>query len=123
MTVLIDSWAWIEYCKATEIGEKVKKYLLEEEVILTSTMNIAEVYKFLLMTKPEKANTLIRNIIKISLIIPLDIEIALHAGKIKHEKKIGMAGTIVLATAEKKHAKILTGDPDFKQCQNIIFLS
>ncbi len=120
---MIDSWAWIEYCKATEMCEKVKKYFADEEVILTSIMNIAEVYKFLLMTRPEKANSFIQNIMKIALIIPLDTDLALNAAKIKHEKKMGMADAIVAATAEKEHARIITGDPDFKDFPNVIFLS
>ena len=104
------------------MGEQVKKYFKDNKIVLTSTINIAEVYKYLLMTKPEKANSLIQNIMKIALIISVDTEIALHAGKIKHEKKMGMADAIVLATAEKEHANILTGDSDFKGLPNVIYL-
>ena len=122
MTVLIDSWAWIEYLKASPIGEEIKAHLESDEDLITTTMNLAEVYKFLLAEKPQSAGHLIQQVFKISHIINLNPEIALHAAKIKHEKKMGMADAIVAATAEKENAKILTGDPDFIGFTNLIFL-
>ena len=45
MTVLVDSWAWIEYFKGTQAGEKVKELLENsQDKIIVSTVNIAEVY-------------------------------------------------------------------------------
>jgi len=122
LIVLIDSWAWIEYIKGSKNGERVEEILETEKTILTSAMNIAEVYKKLLADMPKEAQVLCQKILKSAIVIPLDTEIALHAAKIKQEKKIGMADAIVLATAEKTHAKVLTGDSDFKNLSNVIYL-
>lgn len=122
LTVLIDSWAWIEYIKSSKAGEKVKQILEEEQDILTSSINLAEVYRKLLADMPRESHQLCQKIMKCAIIIPVSSEIALHAAKIKHEKKMGMADAIVAATAEKEHAQILTGDPDFKDFANVIFL-
>ncbi|MSR86202.1 hypothetical protein EXS74_02305 [Candidatus Woesearchaeota archaeon] len=56
---------------------------------------------------------------KCAILIPVSSEIALRAVKIKPEKKMGMVDAIV---AEKEKAKILTGDSDFKDFPNVIFL-
>ena len=39
MTVLIDSWAWIEYFKGTEAGERARPYLQSGEEIIVSAVN------------------------------------------------------------------------------------
>ena len=45
MTVLVDSWAWIEYFKGTCAGEKVKELLENsQDKVIVSAVNIAEVY-------------------------------------------------------------------------------
>ncbi|HHF55597.1 MAG TPA: type II toxin-antitoxin system VapC family toxin, partial [Thermoplasmatales archaeon] len=48
MTVLIDSWAWIEYFRGSEYGGKVKKYIEGKEKAIISAINIAEVYRWIL---------------------------------------------------------------------------
>ena len=121
MIVLIDSWAWIEYIKGSDAGKKVEA-LLQHEEILTSSMNIAEVYKKLLADMPKEANQIITAVLTSGFPIPVDTEIAMHAAKLKHEKKIGMADAIVLATARMHKAKVVTGDDDFKHEPDVIYL-
>ncbi|MBI5797438.1 type II toxin-antitoxin system VapC family toxin [Candidatus Woesearchaeota archaeon] len=122
MTVLIDSCAWIEYFQGSQLGKKVDAYVRSDEEILVSTLNITEIYSYFLQTKSQKANAFIEFIFEKSFPIPVDTEIALHAAEYKKEKILGIADAIVLATAEKENAKILTGDNDFKGFPNVIFL-
>ena len=45
MTVLVDSWAWIEYFKGSAAGEKIKELLENfQDKVIVSAVNIAEVY-------------------------------------------------------------------------------
>ena len=122
MTVLIDSWAWIEYFKGTSQGQKAKKYVEGEEEIIVSSINITEVYTFLLRNKSEEASKLIEFLFQTSFVVALDTEIALIAAKNKYEKKFGIADAIVLATAKQHNAKIVTGDDDFKKENNVIYM-
>ncbi len=122
MTVLIDSWAWIEYFRGTAQGQKARRYIEGNEEIIVSSANAAEVYAFLLRTQPTKAERLMAFLLKTSFVIPLNPELLLQAAKLKHEKKLGIVDAIVLATAKSQNAKIVTGDADFKNKGNVVYI-
>ncbi|MBS3149446.1 type II toxin-antitoxin system VapC family toxin [Candidatus Woesearchaeota archaeon] len=121
MTVLVDSWAWIEYFKGSNLGIKAKNVIESGEQLLISTINISEIYHFLLNNKMD-AEKLIKFVLDSSFVIQLDTQIAIKAANIKFTKKLGMADAIVLATAEENNAMILTGDDDFKNIKNVIYI-
>ncbi len=123
MTVLIDSWAWIEYFKGSKSGEKAKKYIENDEIAIISAINIAEVYRWILKFYSEKvAEEKIEVMKERCFIIPVDEDIAITAAKIKHREKMGLGDAIIYATAKKENAIIITGDPDFKEKDDVIFI-
>lgn len=121
MTVLVDSWAWVEYFKGS-VAEKGKEIIESKEQMLVSTINISEVYLFLLRNNPSEADKLIKFVMDSSFVIPVETKISIKAAKIKHNHKIGLADAIVIATAEENNAEILTGDDDFKNMKNVIYI-
>ena len=122
MIVLVDSWAWIEYLKGSFAGEKAKEVIENNNRLLLATINVSEIYRFLLENMPSSAEKLMQFVLKSSFVIPLETSTALKAARIKHEKKMGLADAIVLATAIENKASVLTGDDDFKKIQNIIYI-
>lgn len=122
MTVLVDSWAWIEYFKGSDLVVQAKEIIESSQKILLSAINASEIYHFLLKNRPAEAEKLIKFVLSSSFVIPVDSSIALKAAKIKYDKKIGLADAIVIATAEDNDAKILTGDDDFKNMDNVIYI-
>lgn len=56
-------------------------------------------------------------------VISVDDEIAVDAAKIRNERKWGLGDSLIYATAKKENASVLTGDPDFKGLENVIFIS
>jgi len=122
LTVLIDSWAWIEYFKGTPFGKSARDYIEGGDEIVVSSMNIAEVYRFLIANRPQDSARFIDFMIKTSFVSFLTTEIAIEAARHKHEKKMGMADAIVLATAVHHKAKIVTGDDDFKGMGDVVYI-
>ncbi|MFZ3384916.1 MAG: type II toxin-antitoxin system VapC family toxin [Candidatus Methanoperedens sp.] len=128
MTVLVDSWAWIEYFKGTQAGEKVKELLENsQDKIIVSTVNIAEVYNSFLRdySHPEKyryAEASRNAMEQRSYVYDVDEKIAVDSAKIKHEKKWGLGDSIIYATAKREGALVLTGDPHFRGLNEVIFL-
>lgn len=122
MAVLVDSWAWIEYFKGSDLAAQAKEIIESSQKILLSTINASEIYHFLLKNKAAEAEELIKFALDSSFVIPIDSSIALKAARIKHDRKIGLADCIVLATAEENNAEILTGDDDFKDMNNVIYI-
>jgi predicted nucleic acid-binding protein len=122
LTVLVDSWAWIEYFKGTSSGEKARSYIEGEEKVIVSAINVAEVRLFLLRHKRAEEERLIRFLLSTSFPVPVSTEIAVQAALTKHEKKLGMADALVLATAKLHDAKVVTGDDDFKNEEAAVYI-
>lgn len=128
MTVLIDSWAWIEYFKGSTAGEKVKELLENsQDKVIVSAINIAEVYNSFLRdySPPDNkryAEASRKAMKQRSYVYEVDEDIAVDSAKIKNEKKWGLGDSIIYATAKREGAKVLTGDPHFKGLKDVIFL-
>jgi len=120
---LIDSWAWIEYFRGSKAGEKVRKYIEGENEIIISTINMAEIYRWILRFYDEKIAEEKRNFIKKrAIVIDVTEEIAIKSAKIKHKLKWGLGDSIIYATAKQEKAKVLTGDPHFKNLKDVIYI-
>lgn len=123
MTVLIDSWAWIEYFKDGKCAKKATSSIESEEEAFVSTINLLEVYMWVAKFYSEAiAAEKIVFIEKRCYVIPLEGDIAISAARLKLKHKLGIADAVVLATARKLDAKIVTGDPDFKKIEGVLFI-
>jgi len=129
MRYVIDSYAWLEYFMGTSAGEKARKVIdSSADEKLTPTICMAEIYaKVLRVEGVEKAEAQ-RAFIKLrSAVVSLTEEISVEAAKIDVEmkKKVagwGLADSIVLGTARKKRARVLTGDEHFLNVEETIFI-
>ena len=70
---------------------------------------------------------MLKLISSMSKIYPVDFEFAKEAGSIhasirKHIKDFGLADAFVLLKARKLKAKIITGDPHFKDCKEALLI-
>lgn len=124
MTVLVDSWAWIEYFKGSEAGGRAREIIEDpSETIVLSTINIAEVYRRILEdydeTKAEEKGEVMKDR---SFVQPVDEDIAVVSAKIKFERRWGLGDSIIYATAKRENAKVLTGDPHFEGLEETIFI-
>ena len=120
---LIDSYAWIEYFRGTEKGETAKP-LIEGGKSATSSISLAELSEKYLRENLDFEEDL-KFIISSTKIIDVDKEIALSAGAMNFEnkKKIkdwGMADAIILASAKKLNAKVVTGDKHFQGMDSVL---
>ena len=123
---LIDSWAWIEYIDGTPRGRKVKETIESGEKIFSAAITVAEVTSKIKRRSKDYVkgrDAIVAN----SKIIPLEEKEAYAAGQIHAEMRktnpdIGIADAIIIATARKLNAKILTGDPDFKDVQEAVLI-
>lgn len=128
MTVLVDSWGWIEYFNGSAPGEKVRD-LIENprEKVLVSAINIAEVYNSFLRDFPYPDNERLAEASREAMrqrsyIFEVDENIAVESARIKHKMKWGIGDSIVYATAKKEGARLMTGDPHFKDVKDVVYL-
>jgi len=126
MRYIIDSYAWLEYFMGGQAGRKVKEIIDNEaDEKLTPSICLAETYAKILKTEDKEKAELRRAFIKSrSALIPLDEDLAVEAAKIDvaMKKKVqnwGLADSIVLSTARDRKGKVVTGDPHFKELDDV----
>lgn len=123
MTVLIDSWAWIEFFQGSGPGKRVGDFIENNHELIVSSINISEVYRWILRFYDENMAEEKREAIRERcFIVDVDEMIAVEAAKIKHQFDWGLGDSIVYATAKQLGAEVLTGDSDFKEKDGVIFL-
>lgn len=123
LTVLIDSWAWIEFFKGSKAGEKVKDFIDGSDIVVISAINMAEVYRWFLRSYTNAEAEEARKVMKeVCLVVPVTEGIAVEAAGIKHRKKWGLGDSLIYATAKQEKAEIVTGDPDFKGIKGVVFI-
>ncbi len=121
MTVLIDSFAWLEYFFGTNRGLKVRETILSQERVIISAVNLFEVYsKYLRFAEGEAEEKKNFMLARCSEVVDVSKGITIAAAKLKAEHGLGMADAIILATAKSSNAKILTGDKHFANFQETI---
>jgi len=124
---VLDSFAWVEYFRGTKKGETVKE-CLEEGGCITPTIVLAELSDVYEREGNSHWERDFAFILSKTTISDLDKETASEAGKIKNEvkrqqePKFGLADAIVLATARKLAAKVLTGDQHFKKLPGTVLI-
>lgn len=128
MTVLVDSWGWIEYFKGSASGERVKE-LIENprEKVIVSAINIAEVYNSFLRDFPYPDNERLAEASREAMrqrsyVFEVDENIAVESARLKHKMKWGIGDSIVYATARREGAMLMTGDPHFKGVEDVVYL-
>jgi len=123
MTVLIDSWTWIEYWKGGKLAKAAAAYIEGDEESVVSTINISEVYFWVARYYNETtAAEKLKIIEKRCSVVAVDKQIAIGAAKVKIEFRLGLADSLILATASRVRAKVVSGDPDMKGLKDVIFL-
>ena len=129
---VIDTYAWIEYFKASPMGEAAREYI-EGEHSVTPTIVISEISRKLTKdvafgneTHEGRAKRL-EFIRATSRIVDLNFETAVEAGRINEGLKQemngwGLADSIVLCTAGILKGKVVTGDEHFRHLDNVVFV-
>ncbi len=123
---ILDTFAWVEYFQGTKKGEIVKN-LIEAHKTATPIIVLAELAdSYLRMGEniENRENFILSN----STIINLTPGICKEAAKIKlemrkaKEKDFGLIDAIIYAVSRDLKAKLVTGDPHFKNIKDVMFL-
>ena len=123
MTVLIDSWTWIEYWRGGAHAKEAAEYVDGDEDALASTVNLAEVYYWFLREHDRRVADERREVVeRRCLVIPLDSDLAVEAARLRKEEQLSLADSIILATARRFGASMVTGDPSLRGKRGVVFI-
>ena len=111
---LVDTSAWIETLVGSPLGQTLADELPVETDWLMPTIIQHEIAKWL---RRQGTQDLLQSVIAFSMtcrVAPLDTEIALAASELTQSLKLASADAIILATARRHEADVLTCDAHFE---------
>ena len=112
--ILVDSSGWIEYLAARPKAQQFARYVEGDEPLVTSTIQVYEIYKVVRRDVSEERAIESVTALRATTIVPLDESLALEAADLSLEQGLAMADAIILATAKRHRAGIVTADADFE---------
>jgi len=123
---LLDSFALLAYLHGETGFEKVRDILEEAQKsngsLLMNEINIGETYYILFRKRGlEKAEYFLDTILVALPIVMVqnDFQDVIDAARIKGEYPLSFGDCFAVATARRKKAIILTGDPEFKKIEHL----
>jgi predicted nucleic acid-binding protein len=123
LTVLLDSWCWIEFANGSKIGKQIANYIDSDQMLFISVINLSEVYKkYLSETNEKHADKIVSLMMSRCFLIPIEAETALNAAKTNHKKKWGLGDSLIYESAKAHKLQLVTGDPHFKKEKEVIYL-
>lgn len=125
-SLVVDSWAWIEYLAGSALGRSARDAMAEASELWSSVASVAEVVSKYRRAGLDEAQA-IRAVTTLSKIGAPTMDDAVEAGRIHAELKpkapnLSFADSFVIQLARKKGAKVLTGDPDFRGLEEAVLL-
>ncbi len=134
LKIVVDAYAWIEVFLGSEAGRRAKGVIEEAESVLTPGTVLAEVARK--YTREGATAPMIRKrlakMLESSEPVDVDVDLALEAAKATVQlgrraessrlRKPSLFDGIVLASARRNDAKVLTGDEHFKDLAETIWI-
>ena len=119
---VVDSSGWIEYFTQGENAEFFTPPIRDLERLIVPTICIYEVFQRLLVERDEDSALLAVGLMSHGREVELDRNIAIEAAQISRERKLAMADSIILATAQAQNAALWTQDEHFKGMEGVKYI-
>jgi len=122
--ILIDSYGWIEYFGEGPLANSYAAFIenADERGTVTPTIVIYEVYKKIKSAKSEEKALEAYAQMSRTKIVDSTSSLCLEAADISMKLGLGMADSIVVATAKTYNAQIVTSDQHLKKIERVKFI-
>jgi predicted nucleic acid-binding protein len=125
---LFDTWAWWEYLHRTALGTSLRERFIEggRARVHTSSITLAEISARLHSDRaPDRIGSACGAIRRMSHVWDVTADIAQEAGPIRSEFRVrsnsaSLADAIILVTARKAGARLVSADPAFRDVAGVI---
>lgn len=119
---LVDSSGWLEYFGKGANGAVFAPIIQNAAELIVPTVCIYEVFKRIALLRDEEEALQAIGWMTLGQIVELNQELAILAATLSLEKKIPMADSMILATAQTHHATLWTQDEHFKGMSGVQFV-
>ena len=122
MSVLVDTSIWVEYFRTGDSSEKLD-FLIDENLIVTNDLILAELIPFLKIQNQRKLINLLLNINRFDLSVNWNQIIEYQYKCLKNGLNgIGIPDLIIAQNAKQNHCEIYSLDNHFRLIQDILNL-
>ncbi len=121
MKYVVDSSGWLEYFADSKNAAHFAEAIENPELLVVPSVTIYEVFKKIVKGRDEHVALTIVASMKQGRVVDLDLDLSLLAAKLSKEHRLPMADSIVLATAKRHDAIVLTQDSDFAGIEGVRF--
>lgn len=121
--IVIDSSGWIEFFADGPHAEEFASRLRSPASVLTPTIAIYEVYKWIKRERSEEEALQAVATMKKTRIVDLSEELALTAADLSLAHGLGMADSMMLAVARANHSRLATTDSGFEGVDGVLLFS
>lgn len=122
MSVLVDTSIWVEYFRTGDNSEKLD-FLIDENLIVTNDLILAELIPFLKIQNQRKLINLLLNINRFDLSVNWNQIIEYQYKCLKNGLNgIGIPDLIIAQNAKQNHCEIYSLDNHFRLMKNILNL-
>lgn len=118
---VVDSSAWLEYFANGSNASFFASAIERAEELLVPSLALYEVFKRVLQQRDEDHALQAVAVMQQADVIDLDARLALVAARIRLERKLPMADSVILATGRTYGATVWTQDADFKGLPGVQF--
>lgn len=119
---VLDSSGWLEYFTDGANADFFEPVIEDSAHLLVPTICFHEVFKRLLIERGEDAAILAIGLMSAGQEIPIHRSIAIEAARISRESKLGMADSIIYATARLHNATLWTQDEHFEGLEGVRYI-
>ncbi|MDI6770138.1 MAG: type II toxin-antitoxin system VapC family toxin [Anaerolineales bacterium] len=119
---VIDSSGWIEYVTDEDNADFFDPPINDTENLLVPTICLYEVFKCVLREFGEERALDAMGLMTLGQVIDLDRQAAINAAQISLDLKLGMADSIILATARLYDAVLWTQDEHFEDIEGVKYV-
>ena len=123
MKYVVDSSGWLEYFADSKNAAHFAQTIENPELLIVPSITIYEVFKKILKERNEHLALTVVAHMKQGRVIDLDLDLCLLAGKLARDHQLPMADSIILATAKRHRAIVLTQDSDFRGIEGVKYFA
>ena len=120
---VVDSSGWLEYFADGPNADFFAPAIESVSDLVVPTLSLYGVFKRVLQQRGEGDALQAVAVMIQGQVIDLDMDLALSAAKVSTERKLPMADSVMLATAQAQGATLWTQDADLKEIEGVQYLS
>jgi len=120
---VVDSSAWLEYFADGPNASFFAAPIERPAELLVPTLSLYEVFKRLLQQRGEQVALQAVSAMQQATVVPLDAAIALRAARVSLGRRLAIADSVMLATAEEHEATFWTQDGDFAEIPGVQYIA